>query len=162
MDDFIKIVDSLEKSGLLIDEGTETVKHEIKKSGRWISWGYDGTYDCFIDINCGFFIGTTWGFFIDKCYIWKRSHESIRTKRGQEGWILLLLALPLMIKVLGKGVTRAGKWKNNMGNMDFLLMTTKYWLLSTLKTNMVKENISINFRLKNIWNKKLSFRWNKK
>ena len=31
MDDFIKIVDPLEKSGLLIDEGNETVKHEIKK-----------------------------------------------------------------------------------------------------------------------------------
>ena len=31
MDDIIKIVESLEKSGLLIDGATETVQHEIKK-----------------------------------------------------------------------------------------------------------------------------------
>ena len=31
MDDIIKIVESLENSGLLIDGATETVKHEIKK-----------------------------------------------------------------------------------------------------------------------------------
>ena len=31
MDDIIKIIESPEKSGLLIDGGTETVKHEIKK-----------------------------------------------------------------------------------------------------------------------------------
>ena len=31
MDDIIKIVESLEKSGLLIDGDSETVKHEIKK-----------------------------------------------------------------------------------------------------------------------------------
>ena len=31
MDDIIKVVESLEKSGLLIDGATETVKHEIRK-----------------------------------------------------------------------------------------------------------------------------------
>ena len=31
MDDTIKIVESLEKSGLLIDGATETVKHEIAR-----------------------------------------------------------------------------------------------------------------------------------
>ena len=31
MDDIIKTVESLEKSGLLIDGASETVKHEIKK-----------------------------------------------------------------------------------------------------------------------------------
>ena len=31
MDDIIKIVESLEKSGLFIDGATEKVKHEIKK-----------------------------------------------------------------------------------------------------------------------------------
>ena len=31
MDGIIKIVDSLEKSGLLIDVASETVKHEIKR-----------------------------------------------------------------------------------------------------------------------------------
>ena len=31
MDDIVKIVESLEKSGLLIDDANETVRHEIKK-----------------------------------------------------------------------------------------------------------------------------------
>ena len=34
--------------------------------------------------------------------------------KGQEGGILPLLVLPLMIKVLGKGDTRAGRKYNNM------------------------------------------------
>ena len=42
MDDIIKIVESLEKSGLLIDGASETVKLEIKRT-RWISSCYDGT-----------------------------------------------------------------------------------------------------------------------
>ena len=36
MDDIIKIPESLEKLGVLIDGVTKTVKHEVKK-GRWIS-----------------------------------------------------------------------------------------------------------------------------
>ena len=50
---------SLEKSGVLIDGATETVKHKIKKTRRWISWGYDDTYRCFIDSIYAFFIDTT-------------------------------------------------------------------------------------------------------
>ena len=42
MNDIIKIVESLEYSGLLIDCATETVKHKIKKI-RLISWCNDGT-----------------------------------------------------------------------------------------------------------------------
>ena len=34
MDDIIKIVELLEKSGLLIDGVAETVKHEMKKTIR--------------------------------------------------------------------------------------------------------------------------------
>ena len=36
-----------------------------------------------------------------------------RARKGQEDGILQLLALPLMMKVLGKGVRRAGKGYNN-------------------------------------------------
>ena len=61
------VLDTFEKSGLLVDGATETVKHEIKKIKKQISWGYDGTYGCFIDSTYGFFIDTTCGFFIDKC-----------------------------------------------------------------------------------------------
>ena len=34
MDDIIKIIESLEKSGLLIDDVTERVKHEKKKKKK--------------------------------------------------------------------------------------------------------------------------------
>ena len=34
MNDIIKVIKSLEDSGVLIDEVTETVKHEIKKTRR--------------------------------------------------------------------------------------------------------------------------------
>ena len=38
MDDVIKIVDSLEKSGLLIDDATEIVKHDVnKQEGRFLA-----------------------------------------------------------------------------------------------------------------------------
>ena len=77
MDDIIKNVSSLEKSGLLIDDATETVNLEIKKTRRWISW----LCGCFIDRTYDFFIDTTCGFFIDKCYIWKKSHESRKRRR---------------------------------------------------------------------------------
>ena len=36
-----------------------------------------------------------------------------RAREGQEDGILPLLALPLMMKVLGKGARRAGKGYNN-------------------------------------------------
>ena len=57
MDDISKIVESLENSGLLIDGATETVKHEIKKQGRF------GAYD--------FYTETTYCFVINKFYDWK-------------------------------------------------------------------------------------------
>ena len=42
----------------------------------------------------------------------------IRTEKEQEAGYLLLLAFPLMMKILGKGVTRTGKRCNNMDHMD--------------------------------------------
>ena len=38
---------SLENSGVLIDEVSETVKHEIRKTGRWISWHIIRNFRCF-------------------------------------------------------------------------------------------------------------------
>ena len=67
MEDIIKIAESLEKSGLLIDGTTEKVKHEIKKTRMCISLCYDDTYDFFIDATCGFFI--------DKSYNWERTRR---------------------------------------------------------------------------------------
>ena len=106
MDDIIKIIESLQKSGLLIDGASETVKHGIKKPRRWISSCYDGNYGCFIDSTNGFFINTTYSFFINKFYNWKRTKSEF----------LPLLALPLMMKVLGRGVRRA---RTGYINKDF-------------------------------------------
>ena len=38
MDDIIKIVESLEKSGILIDDASETVKHETRKQEDGFWW----------------------------------------------------------------------------------------------------------------------------
>ena len=40
MNDIIKIIKSLDLA-VLIDGVTETVKVEIKKARRWISWSFD-------------------------------------------------------------------------------------------------------------------------
>ena len=63
----------------------------------------------------GLFIDVTCGFFIDKSYNWKNIHKS---REGQEGGILPFLALSLLMKVLGKGVAKAGIGYNNMDQMD--------------------------------------------
>ena len=89
MDDIIKIVESLKKSGLLTDSATKTeIKHEIKNRKVDFSLLYDHSYGCFIDSTNGFLINTTYSFFINKFYC----------------GFLPLLALQ---KVLGKGVRRA-------------------------------------------------------
>ena len=64
MNDLIKIVKSLEDSGLLINAFTELVKHEIK-TRKQISWCIVNTF--------GRFISTTSDFFNSKMYKWKGS-----------------------------------------------------------------------------------------
>ena len=99
LNDIIKIVEAL--------GATETVKHEIKTIRRQISWSYDGTYGCFIDSNYEFFTDTTCSFFIFSNAIYEKGVT--RTRKGQEGGILLLLAILLMIKALDKRVRKAGR-----------------------------------------------------
>ena len=53
MDNIIRIIKSLENS----------VKHEIKKTRRWITLYFVSTYGCLID--------STYGFFIDRKWAWK-------------------------------------------------------------------------------------------
>ena len=43
MNDIIKIIKSLADSSIIIDGVTETVKHEIKKTRRWICWSFVST-----------------------------------------------------------------------------------------------------------------------
>ena len=70
MTDVIKILESLEKSGLLIDWATNTVKHETKNK-KGITWCYHGTYGCLVDSTYDFLIDIT-VLFIDKTISGKR------------------------------------------------------------------------------------------
>ena len=68
MNDIIKIIKLFEDSGVLIDRVIETVKHEIKKTRRWIPWSFVSTFSCFIN--------TLSNFFSSKRYKWKKSSKS--------------------------------------------------------------------------------------
>ena len=68
MNGIIKIIKSLDDSCILIDGLTETVKHEIKKARRWVSWSFVSRFSRFIS--------TTSNFFSSKRYKWKRSQKS--------------------------------------------------------------------------------------
>ena len=65
MNDIIKIIKSLEDSGVLIVGVTTSVKHAIKKTRRRISWSFVSTFSRFIS--------ATINFFSRKMYKWKRS-----------------------------------------------------------------------------------------
>ena len=95
MNDIIKIVEPLEKSGLLICSATETVKYEIKKQES----GFLGSLMAPATTS----LIKTVAF----------SLINAITGKGQEGRFLPLLGLLLMMKVLGKGVRRDGRGYNN-------------------------------------------------
>ena len=119
MDDIIRIIKSLENSVLLIDGATETVEHKKKtnkQKKRCISWCYDGTYGCFIESTYGFslFMRPVTSLLINAI----SGKGVMRAGKEQEGGILLLLALLLMMKAVGKGVKRVRKGYNNMSQMD--------------------------------------------
>ena len=95
-DDVIKTVESLERSGLLIEGATEIVKHEIKI--RWISWAMMAP----ITASSIALMGSSLISLLTSLLI------NVISGKGPEGEFLLLLALPLIMKVLEKGVRRAG------------------------------------------------------
>ena len=70
IDNIIRISELREKSGVLSDGVTETVKPEIKKWKTPIFRSFVSTYGCFIDRTSGFFIG--------KWYLLKRRHKGMR------------------------------------------------------------------------------------
>lgn len=109
MNDVIKTVPSLEKSGLLIDDASETAKPEIKKTRRSIPSCCDGTYSCFIDSTYGLLFNTTCCFFVDKYFTGKGVR---REGKGQESAICLLLTLPFVMKAM------SGRRYDKMDQMD--------------------------------------------
>ena len=102
MDDIFKIVESLEESGRCIDDATETVKHKLKKpEGEFIGAMMAPVAASLIAPLASSLINAITG------------KWATRTRKGQEDGIIPLLALPLTMKVLGKGVRRAGKGYSN-------------------------------------------------
>ena len=65
LNDIIKIIKSLEDSGVLIDGFTETIRHEIKRTRSQISCSFVSTFSSFIS--------TTSNFFSSKSHKWKSS-----------------------------------------------------------------------------------------
>ena len=109
MNNIIKIVESLKKSGLLIDGVTETVKNEIILGAMmaFMAASLLAPMDfSLIQSAASSLINAISGKGI------------MRAGKGQECGFLPLLALSLTMKVLGKGVTRAGRRYNNMDHMD--------------------------------------------
>ena len=94
IDDIIKIVESLEKSVLLIDGANETLKHESEFLPAMMA------------IMAASFIAPIASSLIQP--IVSSLINSITGKR-QEGGFLPFLALPLMMKVLENGVKREGR-----------------------------------------------------
>ena len=95
MDD-IKIVESLEKSGLLFDGATETVKPEIKQEGGFFVSMIAPITALLITPITSSLIQP-----VDSLLI------NAVTGNKQTGEFLPLLALSLMMKVLGKRVRKA-------------------------------------------------------
>ena len=106
MDD-IKIVESLEKSGLLIDGSTETVKHEFKKQ----KGGFLGPMMAPMVTSLMTPLAFSLIQPVDSLLI-----NGI-TGKGQGDGLLPLLALPLMIKATsGKKIRRAGRYNDTNKN----------------------------------------------
>ena len=111
MDNIIKIVESLEKSNLIIDCVTETVKYEIKKQEN----GFLGAMMAplvasLITPMASSLIQPMDSTLMNALF----EKEVMRTRNGQKCGILLLVALPLMIKALEKGARRSERGYNHI------------------------------------------------
>ena len=106
---------SPEKSGLLIADAIETIKHEIKKR-RYIFWCYDNAFGCFINSTNTFSLVQPLSSSLINATTEKRV---MIAEKGQEGRYFPSLALSLMIRAMsGRGVTKRGRLYNNMDHMD--------------------------------------------
>ena len=99
MDDIIKIVESLEKSSLLIDDARKTLKHKIKKQE-------DGFLPPIMASIAASLIAP-----MASSLTQPAPFSLINSISGkwQEGGFLLLLVLPLRMKVFEKEIRRVGR-----------------------------------------------------
>ena len=110
MNDTAKILEPLRSSSLLIDGATEKVKHEIKKQ----EGGFVGAM---VAIMTASLIPPMDSSLIQPVASLIINFITGKGQKAQKGGFLPLLALSLMMKVLGRGVTRAGNGYNNMNNI---------------------------------------------
>ena len=122
MDDITKIMKLLEDSGLLIDGVNETVRHEIKKT-RPISMVLPMAA-LLIALMASSLVQPVVSSLINVI----TRKRVLRPGVGQQSRFLPLLALPLLMKVLGKGVRRAGKGYDYME-----LFQIRFWKIEVMK-----------------------------
>ena len=101
MDGFIKIVESLKESGLLIDDVIETVEHQVKKQGGGFLGALMALMAASLIAPMAFSLIQPVASSLANAITGKGVR---RAGKWQEGGFHLLLALSLMVKVLGKGV----------------------------------------------------------
>ena len=105
MDNIIKIVDALEKSGLLIDGASKTMEHEIKKTKRWV-------FPAMVKPMAASLVEPMVSSLIQ--HVASSLLDAItgkgvcRARKGNEDGFMPL-PLPFMMKILQKGVTRSVK-----------------------------------------------------
>ena len=90
MDDILKIVESLEKSGLLMDSASETVKHRIKKQEGGFLSAMIAPIDAWTIAS------------IASLLIKPVTGNGVRRARKWQGGISSWYTLPLMVKVMEK------------------------------------------------------------
>ena len=96
-----------------------------KETRRHISWCYDGTYGCFSDSIFSFFLSQ----YVAPSWINALSKKGVMTAgKRQKGGIHPPLAIPLMVKVLWKRVTRPWKGFHSIGHMDKLFLDLLHFL----------------------------------
>ena len=135
MDDIIKIVNSLEKSGLLIDGSTDTVKNEAsKEEGRYIAAIVPLMNAALVQLLISSVVkgitgkGTNRagnrqeGGFLELSDLIVKAiagERFARARKRQGNKILLPLAFSLMLRAMpGKEVTRVGKGYNDINHLD--------------------------------------------
>ena len=110
----IKVLKLPEDLGLLIDGATEIVKHEIKKKTRmWIFWWFLG----WMAPMTASLIALMTSSLINVI----SAKTAVGAGKGRVDRFLPLLSLSLMMNVMGKWVTRAGREYDNMDHIDISL-----------------------------------------
>ena len=134
MDDITKIVELLEKSGLLIDGTTETVKHKLRKQEG-------GFLEAMVAPMAVLLVAPMISLLIQPLV---SSLINAITGKGKQDGFLPLFALLLMMKVLEKGVRRTGRGYINMERID-----KNFWFPSNGVLNGETKNTAVFLSINN-------------